>query len=106
MERECRNISKYLNDREYIEEYDTSMLEYKPQYTVIENGYILPTSIDLKTKGGVVDSNRNFVEYSGNKCASSFINISKAYPFTDFDTQYENENVIFIGYYMKKNCER
>lgn len=100
MKQRFSNMSKYLNDREYIEEYDTSMIDYVPQYSVIKNGYILPTSIDLKTMGGVVDNERNFVEYSGNKCASSFINISKAYEFTDFDTQYENENVIFLGYYM------
>lgn len=100
MKKSYKNISKYLNNRDYIEEYDTSMLEYQPKYEIVENGYILPTSIDLKTKGGVVDSNRNYIDYSGNKCASSFINISKPYEFADFSTEYENENVIFLGYYM------
>lgn len=95
-----KNKSKYLNNREYIEEYDTSMLAHTPKYTIVENGYILPTSIDLKTKGGVVDSNRKYIEYSGNKCAASFINISKSYEFTSFSTEYQDEDVIFLGYYL------
>ena len=94
------NESKYLNNREYIEEYDTSMLTSKPQYEVVKNGFILPTSIEMKTRGGVVDSNRNYVQYSGNKCALPFINISKSYEFNEFNIEHQDEDVIFLGYYL------
>lgn len=98
---EFSNDTRYLNNsREYREVYDDSLIDASPEIKVIRNGYILPKSEIYLCKGGVVDSDREYVKESGIDNEGSFICIDGSYDFDEY-VEGECDKVIYLGYYFR-----
>ena len=96
------NERRYLNNnRPYDETFNDELLDMVPNITVIENGYILPKSDKYLCKGGVTDNDHNFIEESSIINNGSFICINGSYDFSEDDTEYFDEEVIYLGYYFR-----
>lgn len=70
----------------------------------VENAYILPAipsnTNDTWYKGGVVDSNKNYVLSSGEYAVGEKSRFSGVYEFDENDVEYIDEEVYYLNYYI------
>lgn len=100
--KELDNNVKYLNNsRIYKEYYRDALWNTKLEVKIVPDGYVLPKSELYVSKGGVVDSNRNYIKESSVDNEGSYICINDGYRFQEYSEEYSDISVIYLGYFFR-----
>lgn len=102
------NEKQYLQDLTRKEQLEMMKVDFFSDVNLgihkVENGYVLPTIIgDRKESwrvGGVLDSNRNYIDTSGQYAYGEKTRVYGKYGFNDNDVEYLDYEVIYMNNFI------